>query len=325
MVRKMNVTLCLLLVIALLAGCTANNTASTEDSSALTESASATNNQLTTSGEITDSEEAIVDNSEFNLHGVTYLWEEGHMPATTAYPQSNSEYSDPPDFRPNMMYYPAKEGGDIKGAVMICAGGAFQFRSPGDEAPVAEGLNELGYHCFVVEYRLRPYTQEEAALDLARAVRYVRSHAESLGIDEDNIATIGFSAGGILCGEQALNFTGLIDGTVLDESYIPDELDKISADVSAVGMIYSFYGRLSVASTDVERFAASDLPPTYFLYGSNEVFRSQIEACANATRQAGVPTESRILEGWQHGFGARGDWFEGFDAWLSPVFDATET
>ena len=100
---------------------------------------------------------------------------------------------------------------------------------------------------------------------LARAVRFVRKNAEIYGIDEKDIAVMGFSAGGILAGEMLLNFSGTVDGTALDSSYIPDELDQISADAGADGMIYSFYGRLSVASTDVEKFSASDLPPTYFL------------------------------------------------------------
>jgi hypothetical protein len=78
---------------------------------------------------------------------------------------------------------------------------------------------------------------------------------------------------------------------------------------------------LSVASTDVELFKRSNLPPTYFLYGSQEVFRGQIEACANAVRQAGAPVESRMLDGLQHGFGGRGNWFEGFDKWMSEIFE----
>ena len=62
---------------------------------------------------------------------------------------------------------------------------------------MAEELSKLGYQSFVVDYRLRPYTQEEGALDLARAVRFVRSHAEGYGIEEQDIAVMGFSAGGI--------------------------------------------------------------------------------------------------------------------------------
>jgi acetyl esterase/lipase len=249
-----------------------------------------------------------------------YLWEIGNVPATTEYTIYNPGYFDPPDFRPNLVFFPAKHGLEIKGAVLICPGGAFQFRSNNEGAPVAEQLSNLGYQSFVVNYRLRPYTMQEGALDLGRAVRYVRSHAKDLGIEEKDIAVMGFSAGGILCGELLLNFDGNIVGTVIDPKYIPDELDKISADASAVGMIYSFYGRLSVASTDVEKFKTSELPPSYFLYGTRDPFVNQFEICVNALRQAGIPVESHVLQDWPHGFGAGdGKWIIDFDRWLIEI------
>ena len=49
---------------------------------------------------------------------------------------------------------------------------------------------------------------------------------------------MGFSAGGILCGEMLLNFDSLVNGTTLDSSYVPDALDQVSADGAACGMIY---------------------------------------------------------------------------------------
>jgi predicted esterase len=77
---------------------------------------------------------------------------------------------------------------------------------------------------------------QEGALDLARAVRYVRSHAEDLGIEENDMDVMGFSAGSILGGELLLNFDGTINGgTAINPDHVPDEVDKISADASAVG------------------------------------------------------------------------------------------
>jgi hypothetical protein len=87
-----------------------------------------------------------------------------------------------------------------------------------------------------------------------------RKHAKDYGIEDKDIAVIGFSAGGILWGELLLNFNGTVNGTSIDPDYVPDELDMVSADARAVGMSYSFYGRRSVASTDVEKFKTSDLP-----------------------------------------------------------------
>ncbi len=254
---------------------------------------------------------------------VIYLWKEKNIPTTTKYTENaDNRYFDPPDFRPNMVYFPVKKSERVKGAVLICAGGAFQFRGNRFEGyPIAIKLNDLGYQCFVVNYRLRPFTMQEGVLDLARAVRYVRSRAKDYEIKEKNIAVMGFSAGGILCGELLLNFDGTVNGTTIDRSYVPDELDKVSADACAVGMIYSFYGRLSYASTDVDKFKASDLPPTYFLYGTRDPFVKQFELCVEALKKARIPVESHALQGQPHGFGARGDWLLDFDRWLKTVLE----
>jgi len=109
---------------------------------------------------------------------------------------------------------------------------------------------------------------------------------------------------------------------VKQQNDIPDELDKISANTSAVGMIYSFYGRLSVASTDVEKFKSSDLPLSYYLYSSRDPFVSQPEACVNALQQAGVLVESHALQGMPHGFGAgNGQWILDFNKWLMEILN----
>lgn len=251
-----------------------------------------------------------------------YLWEEGNAPAVTEYTENNGSYFDEPDFRPYVVTFPVPEETEVKGAVLVNAGGAFQFRSDQVEGtPVAQALSKLGYQSFVVNYRLSPYTQEEGALDLARAVRFVRKNADMYGIDEKDIAVMGFSAGGILAGEMLLNYDGTVNGTTLDPDYVPDELDEISADAGADGMIYSFYGRLSVASTDSEKFAASDLPPTYFCYGTRDPFVGEFEENIEALRQADVPVEVNVLEGRPHGYGYTEDWIPAYSEWLEGIFE----
>ena len=223
------------------------------------------------------------------------LWNENNVPA---YNQSNQHSSaDDDDVIPYIESYPAQ--GAIKGAVLICPGGAFQFRSMRSEGyDVAERLSALGYQCFVVSYRLRPYSQEVSALDLARAVRYVRSNAHAYGIAEDDIAVVGFSAGGILCGELLLHSDGYRLPTETDESYVPDSLDYVSAEASAIGHIYSFYGRLSVSDNDVETLRAGDLPPAFYAYGTRDPFYRQFVQNANAERAAadreGIPQPEKV-------------------------------
>lgn len=248
-----------------------------------------------------------------------YLWTEGNMPTVTNYTVNNGNYQDDPGFRPNMIWYPVPDGTEVKGAVVVCPGGAFMFRSGNEGAPVAERLAELGYQSFVVNYRVRPYTMEEGSLDLARAIRYVRSHASDYGIAPEDIASVGFSAGGILCGDEALHFDELVDGAALDNEYVPDSLDQVSANVCAIGMIYSFYGRLSVSNNNVDDLRAGNIPPTFYTYGTEDPFYRQFNQNVEAVRQAGVQVESHVLDGWPHGFGVRGEWTMWFDRFLQTI------
>lgn len=252
---------------------------------------------------------------------VYYLWEEENMSAKTTLNPEYTGYYDPPDFRPYVTVLPVPEGVQTKGAVVLLAGGAFQLRGDyTDTLPTAVQLREYGYVCFIVDYRLRPYSQEEGALDVGRAVRFIRKNAETYGIDSRDIAVMGYSAGGIQAGEFFISADGNVNGSYLDNDYQPDELDEIPAEASACGMIYSFYGRLSVASLDVEALQEAELPPTFYCYGTEDPFYQQFEAQVELMAAVGINTKTIVLDDWPHGFGGNGGWVGDFAAWLEEVF-----
>ncbi|MDO4242453.1 MAG: NAD(P)H-binding protein [Actinomyces sp.] len=61
--------------------------------------------------------------------------------------------------------------GTVSGAVLLCAGGAFALRGDDSDCyPTARRLSTRGYHCFVVDYRVHPYTQAESGVDLAHGL-----------------------------------------------------------------------------------------------------------------------------------------------------------
>ena len=71
----------------------------------------------------------------------------------------------------------------------------------------AEWLNSLGMDAFILKYRLGPRYHHPAMLeDAQRALRYVRAHAQELGIAPDRIGIWGFSAGGHLASTAATHF-----------------------------------------------------------------------------------------------------------------------
>lgn len=229
------------------------------------------------------------------MSGVVNLWERGNIPTIT----QNVNNSDGPDFIPNMEVFTVADNVIPKGAVIICPGGAFQFRSVQSEGyNVANMFVPMGYQCFVVNYRIAPYTMRESATDLQRAIRYVRAHADDYRIEPENIALVGFSAGGILNGEVLLNWRDLTNGTALDNSYRPDALDEVPVSACAVGMIYSFYGRLSVSMNNVETLRAANLPLAFYCWGTRDGFAGQFTQNSNAVREAGCEMETHILEGY---------------------------
>lgn len=267
---------------------------------------------------------ATVLNTTPDLAGIQalYLWEEGNAPAQT---EVTRDGYDPADFRPYVTAIPVREGTDVKGAVVLLAGGAFQARANyTDTLPTAAHLRELGFQTFIVDYRLRPYTQQEGAMDVARAVRFIRKNADAYGIDPDDIAVMGYSAGGIQAGEFFLNFDEDVLPTALDPEYVPDELDEVSAHASAAGMIYSFYGRLSVASMDADELRSGNLPPTFYCYGTEDPFYRQFEAQYDLMQDVGVLTKRIVLQDWPHGFGGDGGWVEDYAQWLEQVFAQNE-
>lgn len=253
---------------------------------------------------------------------VLYLWEEGNVPANTSFTEDMTGFFDEWDFRPYVTAIPVRKGVQPKGAVVLMAGGAYQFRGNyTDSLPTAATLRELGFQTFIVDYRLHPYTQEEGAFDVARAVRFVRKNTEIYGIDPDDIAVMGFSAGGIQAGEFLMHYDEDVNGTALDSSYVPDELDDIPAHASAAGMIYSFYGRLSVGNMDPDWLAEGDLPPTFYVYGTEDPFYRQFQQQYNVIKGMGIPTSRIVLDGWPHGFGSDGGWVSDYAAWLEQIFE----
>lgn len=253
---------------------------------------------------------------------VLYLWEQGNVPAKTNFTTAMTGYFDNWDFRPYVTAIPVRAGVQPKGAVVLMAGGAYQFRGNyTDSLPTAAALRELGFQTFIVDYRLSPYTQEEGALDVARAVRFVRKNADAYDIDPDDIAVMGFSAGGIQAGEFLMHYDEGVNGTALDESYRPDALDEIPAHASAAGMIYSFYGRLSVGNMDPDWLAEGNLPATFYVYGTEDPFYRQFQQQYDVIQSMGIPTGRIVLDGWPHGFGSDGGWVNDYAAWLETIFE----
>ena len=83
-----------------------------------------------------------------------------------------------------------------RGAVLILPGGGYRIVcEPSEGAPVAKKFNSLGFHAFVLNYRVEPNTCPSAQIDAMRALQIIRANASKWNIDPDVVGTCGFSAG----------------------------------------------------------------------------------------------------------------------------------
>jgi acetyl esterase/lipase len=93
-------------------------------------------------------------------------------------------------------------------AMVICPGGGYAHLAPHEGNDYALWLNQHGVTCFVLKYRLGSSGYHHPAMlnDAARAVRWVRAHADEYKIDAHRVGIMGSSAGGHLAATLLTHF-----------------------------------------------------------------------------------------------------------------------
>ena len=106
--------------------------------------------------------------------------------------------------------YPWDEGDATKWkrpAVIVVPGGAYAFVSKREGSPVASEFFARGFQAFVLWYTPSPeLVYPGQLLQLASAVDYVKKHAEEMNVNAEEIFVVGFSAGGHLTGNLAVEY-----------------------------------------------------------------------------------------------------------------------
>ena len=157
------------------------------------------------------------------------VWPEGKMPNAQDH-----------QCKPYLEWHFPKEL-KTKAIQIIYSGGSYQGNTPDgfEVAPARRYLNERGMTVVTMKYRTpRPKDgldkHTTAWQDLQRAIRIVRSKAESLGLDPNQIGIMGSSAGG------HLTLMGVTSS--MHQSYLPiDNIDRLPCNVQWGIGIYPAY------------------------------------------------------------------------------------
>lgn len=210
-------------------------------------------------------------------------------------------------------------------AVLLIPGGGYERVVLDKEGyETARRLNESGYACFVLFYRMPGdgwAAGGDAPLqDAQRGVRLIRSKAAAMGFSPDRVAIMGFSAGGHL----AANLTVRFDAS----TYEPiDAADRLSAKPNLSALIYPVISldpaiahggsRKQLLTRDgsperaltlsPDKQVREGLSPVFLLHAADDKTVPVENALVmfSALKAKAVPTELHVFEEGGHGFGLR--------------------
>ncbi len=195
----------------------------------------------------------------------------------------------------------APAGGGVRAAVLVLHPGGWTGGARQHVAGIARELAKAGFVAIAPSYRLAPEHPHPAQLeDVAEAVRFVRRHARSLGVDPDRVGAFGYSAGAHLAAllgtappEGARLQAVAVGGTPADLGALrPNRKTRALLGGDAVDLPDAY-----AAASPVSHASADD-PPFLILHGRTDamISPSQAQGLQRALSRAGVPV--RVQLGW---------------------------
>ena len=237
------------------------------------------------------------------------------------HPESANTGNPADDFEPYFETYLLDKSQPLRGAVVVCPGGGYSCRAPHEAAPIALKFNELGFHAFVVHYRVAPYRFPAPQRDIFRAVKLIRSRAAEWGVDASQIAVLGFSAGGHLTACAGTLFNE-IDANAGDEADAypqrPDAIipcypvisfSKWGHSGSGINLLGERLGDLGERYS-LETRVTPETPPAFLWHTATDgsvPIRNSMEF-ATACWNNGVKAELHALPEGPHGSGLAADY-----------------
>ncbi len=201
-------------------------------------------------------------------------------------------------------------------AVLICPGGGYQGLCDREAEPVALAFAGAGICAFVLYYSVAPHRYPMQLMEVSRAMQVIRQNAEAWHVDQNDIAVIGFSAGGHLAAHLAVCWHDTMIAKRLSMPYgdnMPNRVilcyPVISASIEGICRV-AFYnlfgddaGDEDYAAVSAEKFVSADTPPAFIWHTSADAIVSVQHSLIFAQALGGrhVPFELHIYPEGGHG------------------------
>jgi acetyl esterase/lipase len=168
---------------------------------------------------------------------------------------------------PSVEFHTVDRGINTGALVILVAGGGHNTLNVGTEsADFVPFFYNYGVNTVILRNRLRKDGYDvvaDAVTDAQQAIRLVRAHASTLGIDPHKIGIMGFSAGAELSSATAVLYADF-DAKHAEAS---DPLAGVSSRPDFVGIIYP--GPTPFAKNRVAPAIPKDVPPAFIASGAS--------------------------------------------------------
>jgi cytidylate kinase len=243
---------------------------------------------------------------------------------------------------PRLYVYLPEKAAKPAPAMLIVPGGGYEVVCYGHEGVhLAEWFRKQGVAAFVLVYRLpvHGYRHPVPLLDIQRAIRSIRNHAQEWNVNPAQVATLGFSAGGHLVTTLATHFDAG-DAEAADpidrESCRPDytvavypvvtfKTPGVTHEGSKGNLLGPQPDPALVESLSNETQVTPQTSPTLLVHSTDDeaVPIQNSRLMLAALQRAGVPCALQEYPTGRHGFGfgprqadAPAGWLDKVHAWL---------
>jgi acetyl esterase/lipase len=201
----------------------------------------------------------------------------------------------------------------IRPAMLVIPGGGYSHVSEREKDCIAFYYLNKGYNTFTINYSVNPIGFPHQLIEALMAVAYIRENAEELGVNKEQVAAVGFSAGGHLCGSIA---------TLYDAPEVKNALKNVSVNLRPDAVILAYPVVTALVEThrgsfdvlckgdkelekrlSIETQVTQNTQPAFIWTTLNDGCVPSINSfeVALAYKKQGVPFEFHMFENGSHG------------------------
>lgn len=200
---------------------------------------------------------------------------------------------------------------EARPAVLVIAGGGYEFVSYAEREPVAMAYAAQGFQTFTLVYSVKeksvfPVPQAEAL----EAIALMRRQAAQFCIDPERIAVVGFSAGGHVAAGAGVFWNDRRINPLADRTEgKPNALVLVYPCITAGEYAYPGINSVHGKGTEypdclsLENYVGPDTPPAFLCHSAEDTCVPAMNSLlfAGALAKSRVPYELRIYKEGGHG------------------------